>query len=113
MSNRTILTETQIENLLAEFPKLPNEYIEYLKTKGWGEADNGRMIYEGPIQPKDIYGKGYSGPAILLLGDDFQGYCFGYDPVQEVFGEISDFGKWEPWSKLRSFSDYVKPCEEE
>lgn len=42
-----------------------------------------------------------------------QGYCFGFDRASKRLGEISDFGKWEPWPNERSFFDYVRNGDED
>ena len=112
MSDRTVLEETEIKKLRDEYPGLPEEYFEYLRTVGWGEAESGHMIYSGPITPEDIYGDGYEGPELWVLGDDYQGYSFAFDPASGLFGEISDFGEWLPGEKEDRFLDYVQDEEE-
>lgn len=101
------MSEAEVETLKVEYPTLPEEYFQYLREKGWGEADSGRMIYQGPIAPHEVYGARFQNSTVVLLGDDMQGYCFGFDTASEVFGEISDSGKWEPWPKGELFKDYV------
>ena len=108
MSTRTPLSRTQVESLRAECPWLPTEYFVYIETVGWGEADSGRMVYSGPVVPSSIYGARFAKSRIVLLGDDMQGYCFGFDPDSKRLGEISDSGEWQPWPEQRSFTDYVR-----
>ncbi len=108
MSERTRLTEAQIADLLKDYPGLPSDYVDYLGTTGWGQAASGRMVYEGPIPPEDIYGEGYEGPDVVLLGDDYHGYCLGYDFTSGCYGEVSDFGEWEPWSANERLAGYVE-----
>ena len=108
MSKRTVLNDAQVAALIGKYPELPSEYIAYLRSEGWGEAQSGRMIYEGPMFPDEIYGDNYNGPNVLLLGDDFQGYCFAYNPETKSYGEISDSGDWEPWPNDEGFVNYVK-----
>ena len=94
MSDRTVLEDSEIKELKSKHPTLPEEYFEYLRSVGWGDAESGNMIYSGPITPQNIFGDGFEGPELLVLGDDYNGYCFAFDPVAERFGEISDFGEW-------------------
>ncbi len=107
MSTKKPLHKTAVEALQAEFPELPADYFAYIETVGWGEADSGRMIYSGPVAPASIYGDRFAKSHIILLGDDTQGYCFGFDRDAKRFGEISDSGDWEPWPDGRHFTDYV------
>ena len=87
---------------------LPEDYIHYLSNIGWGETKNGRMIYSGPISPNEIYNENFKNKNnIVLLGDDFQGNCLGYDLTNKVYGEVSDFGEWEVWEKNELLSSYV------
>lgn len=108
MNERIKLIDSQIDELVHQYPGMPSDYLEYLRTEGWGEADNGCMIYEGPILPVDIHGDRYVGPNVVLLGDDFQGYCFGFDLNNRCYGEVSGSGEWEPWPTHMGLLDYVK-----
>ena len=107
MSARKPLSKAQVEVIRAEFPELPDDYLVYVETVGWGEADSGRMIYSGPVSASSIYGERFAKSPIILLGDDMQGYCLGFDRDTKRLGEISDSGDWEPWSGQRVFADYV------
>ena len=108
MSERAQLSYDEIEVLRAEHPELPPEYFDYLLTVGWGMAESGRMIYSGPVVPTTIFGNRFKESSILLLGDDMQGYCFGFDKTAECLGEISDFGIWQPWPATKVFTDYTR-----
>jgi len=101
------LTEVELSNLMAACPGLPTDYLGYLRDVGWGEAATGRMIYSGPISPKDVYGASVDLPGIVLLGDDLAGYCFGYDLVGGTYGEISPTGGWQPSPSDSGFVQYV------
>ncbi len=108
MSGRTRLNDAEMEALKAKYTDLPGDYFEYLRMVGWGEADSGRMIYSGPISPKDIYGERFRGSAIVLVGDDMQGCCFGFDRGAKRWGEISNRGTWEPGTEEETFGDYAR-----
>lgn len=101
------LSPIEVATIKAEHPELPSEYLDYLLTCGYGETDSGRRIYSGPVKPESIYGQRFADSSIVLIGDDMQGYCFGFDKASRCFGEISDFGDWQPWPATRMFSDYV------
>lgn len=101
-----------VAELRRQFPILREDYFHYLMSVGWGESGAGPMIYEGPTTPEEIYGPRYELARILLLGDDFQGYCFGYNSKSNCYGEVSDSGSWEPWPTSAGFSRYVSQSNE-
>src|SRR5687767_6224284 len=102
----TKLTQQELFAVRAQYPRLPPEYFAYLEHVGYGEAEGGRMIYGGPISPEEIYGSSLKNSSVVLLGDDFQGYCFGYDLDKGIYGEFTPWGEWRPWDK-GSFENYV------
>ncbi|MEO2036840.1 MAG: hypothetical protein ABGZ35_32595 [Planctomycetaceae bacterium] len=108
----TPLTTDAITELRRQYPYLRNDYFDYLSTVGWGETEAGPMIYEGPIEPDEVYGSRDELTGIVLLGDDFQGYCFAYNPDAECYGEVSDDGSWEPWPTSEGFIRYVTEPEQ-
>lgn len=103
----TRLTPDAIAVLRQQHPELRDDYFDYLSCIGWGETESGRMIFKGPTGPEDIYGPRADLCGILLLGDDFQGYCFGYHTQMKCYGEVSNAGAWEPWPKSEGFLRYV------
>lgn len=103
----TKLSETQLGELAAANPRLPVEYFNYLRDIGWGKAASGRMVYSGPIPPQDIYGATFSRTDIVLLGDDFQGYCLGYDLTTDTYGEVTPDGIWQVWSADNGLQRHV------
>jgi hypothetical protein len=77
------LTNLEIEKLLDEFPSLPLQYLDFLKSVGYGDLEELRL-YSGPVRPSDIYSKPQGElSSIILFGDDFQGYCFGFDTSKD------------------------------
>ncbi len=109
MIDRTTLTDDEIAGLVRQYPGLPSDYLEYLRNEGWGQTESECMIYQRPIPPGDVYGDGYEGPNVVLFGDDYQGYCLGYDFNAKRYGEINDFGEWEEWPESEGLLDYVTP----
>jgi len=101
------LSDTQLAALSVAYPKLPPDYIDYLRDVGWGEAASGRMIYNGPVTPQEIYGVTFIRTDIVLLGDDFQGHCFGYDFTAAAYGEATPDGTWHIWPTDNGLQRYV------
>lgn len=57
----------------------PQDYVDFMHQIGFGNLGS-LQIYNAPINPESVY------PAhvqqlktVVLFGDDFQGYCFGFD----------------------------------
>jgi hypothetical protein len=94
MADRMRLSILDVEGLVAELPALPIAYLNYMRDVGWGEAPSGHMIYSGPIMPNEVYPQLDDKKGRILIGDDMQGYCLGYDFASKTFGEFSDFGVW-------------------
>lgn len=103
----TKVSETEISALSSAYPGLPSEYLAYLLAVGWGKTANGRMIYSGPVSPQDIYGNDLGCTDILLFGDDFAGYCFGYNFSASLYGELTPNGEWQAWPAGQGFRHYV------
>jgi len=62
---------------------LPDDYLGFLETIGFGNLEE-LQLYGGPVLPNSIYPQPKSDLSdILLFGDDFQGYCFGFDTSQK------------------------------
>lgn len=76
------LSLPELAAMQSEYPHLPAEYWEFLHRIGHGEI--GIIIYSGPVPARVVYGlKGDRLPGIVLIGDDGQGYCFGFDTQDE------------------------------
>ena len=99
MSEFTPLTPSEITALSAEHSALPSDYLSYLREVGWGAAPSGHMIYSGPIRPVEIYPRLTGETNRILIGDDTQGYCLGYDFSAKQYGEYCPRGEW------RAFQD--------
>lgn len=97
---------SEVDSIRQEYPTLPESYFTYLLDHGSGQTPSGRTIYGGPIPPQDIY-PSFEGEQIVLLGDDFQGYCLGFDQFRRQFGEIDPRGDWQPFTEPFHFPDYV------
>jgi hypothetical protein len=108
----TPLTLESIAKLRRQYPRLRDDYFNYLSAVGWGETKAGPTIYSGPVESDEIYRAHDEHAGILILGDDFQGCCFGYNTETECYGEISDGGHWEPWPKAEGIHHYVTERED-
>lgn len=103
----TPLSPEAIAQLRRRYQMLRGDYFDYLSAVGWGATKAGPTTYESPIEPGEVFGQGDEHAGILLLGDDYQGYCFGYNAETECYGEISDDGRWEQWPKTQGIVHYV------
>lgn len=101
------LTEEEVHALRRDVPELPEDYLRYLQTTGWGEAESGFMVYSGPMDVDEVDGGDMDLPNVVLLADDFQGDYIGFDRETRLFGEISEDGEWEPCEKGTRFADLV------
>ena len=108
-SELTPLTSTQVQLLRNQYPSIPDGYFEYLETIGYGSCKSGSSVYSGPVHPVEIYGDRLADSPIRILGDDFMGYCFGFDTARHEYGELSPSGEWEPWPPGTDFLDHVSP----
>ena len=101
------LDAAALQSLHDRHPGLPDDYVAYMATVGWGKAGNGRMIYSGPIEPGFVYPE-HEGPAgLLLFGDDLMGYCVAWDGAGRVYGELDPCGRWNPWPVGRGLAAFV------
>ena len=101
-------TSSDIERLRARWPQLPEDYFAYMRDVGWGTSPSGRhMIYSGPIAPDEVYPQLSSETNRVLIGDDMQGYCLGYDFTSKRYGEYSDFGDWSSFDEDFSLSAHL------
>ncbi len=77
--NLTRLAAEDVDTLRREYPGLPCEYLEFLSLVGYGNLEE-LQLYSGPISANGIYPQPKGDlSGIVLFGDDFQGYCFGFD----------------------------------
>jgi hypothetical protein len=106
---QTKLTDSELSLIQDAHANIPSDYLAYLREIGWGESASGRMIYSGPVDPESVYGPDVVSSSIVLLGDDMQGYCLGYDLATMTYGETTPRGEWEPWPEEVGFGHFVRP----
>ena len=107
MDERKQLSNSEISNLVDEYPALPAEYLKYLRDVGWGKAESGHMIYSGPIHPEEVYPQVSAESQRVILGDDSQGFCIGYDFHSKAYGEFSDAGDWSSFPREFEFASLL------
>ena len=78
ISKLTLVAASQIDLIRSRYHWLPDDYLEFLRDVGAGEiGDSSFMIYDSPVPGESIFGN-TAVPGVLAVGDDFQGYVFGY-----------------------------------
>ncbi len=80
LSKLTVVAPSRVDAIRSRYPWLPDEYLEFLRDIGAGEiGESSLMLYESPVPAKTIFGHDAI-PGVLAIGDDFQGYVYGYSP---------------------------------
>lgn len=70
----------KLAKIHAEFGAVPTDYTSFLSDVGAGELGSAAyMLYDGLVEPADVYGDSSGLDGILLFGDDFQGFNVGFD----------------------------------
>ncbi len=76
------LTAAAQEKIRTSFPGIPEDYVDFLGRIGYGNLGE-LQIYSAPIEPRDVFPCASEQlEAIVLVGDDLQGYCFGFDTTE-------------------------------
>ena len=93
----------QIAIIRKKYAGIPEDYLKFLSIVGEGTIGDGRFkIYGGPIQPDEIYDADTAASlaGVVLVGDNFGGWCVGYDSENDwVFGGVDSSGKFGPISE--------------
>ena len=80
LSKMTVVASSRVDAIRSRYPWLPDEYLEFLRDVGAGEiGESSLMVYDSPVPAETIFGHDTI-PGVLAIGDDFQGYVFGYSP---------------------------------
>jgi hypothetical protein len=110
-SRLTPLTSAKAAALKVRHHDVPEDYLQFLTGVGYGRIGEMRLsIYSGPCEPSDIYDAETAShlPGVLLVADDFQGYCYGYDTTSAwTFGEVNERGKFSPIDRVGSFVEFI------
>lgn len=65
---------------------VPADYLDFLSEIGSGSiGDSSFSLYSGLVLPDEVYDAEAAKTvgSVLLFGDDYQGYCFGFAPDQD------------------------------
>lgn len=81
----TPMDPDRVAKLRSAHPRLPSAYLDLLGELGFGNYGGAFSIYSGLSSPEDVYGKPVPDnlKMLLLFGDDFQGFCYGFDPQND------------------------------
>ncbi len=72
---------TDMHSLRKAHAGIPDDYVNFIEVVGFGNLGD-IQLYEGPTAAATVYPNATGRLAnVLLIGDDFQGYCFGFDPT--------------------------------
>lgn len=82
-STLTKLGEGQVEKLKSRYPSIEAKYFEFLGEVGHGDLGE-IQFYNQPTSGDSIYGQNVERlKQVLIFGDDMQGYCFGFDSLNQ------------------------------
>ncbi|WP_312315915.1 hypothetical protein [Stenotrophomonas sp.] len=85
----TPVSREKLAQLRADYPQIPDQFIEFLEKVGFGcIGDGGYMIYDGVAEPGFICSEPESVDWILLFGDDFSGCNAGFHVITGRIYEI-------------------------
>lgn len=98
----------EVDALRNEYPGIPKDYLTFLQEIGSGNLGP-FILYSSPSDPEFVYGpRAENLPGIILLGDDMQGYCFGFD-TEEDFQLVEIDSRAEVNYKVKpTFSEFVR-----
>ncbi len=71
----------KLETIRRDYPGIPEDYLAFLERVGAGSIGAGKFadfkLYSGPVEPGEVYDPETAKALtdLLLVGDDFQGYC--------------------------------------
>jgi hypothetical protein len=109
LASLTSHTPTETARISAQFPGVPDDYLQFLQRLGSGEIGVGKYtLYGGLVPPEEIYGE--LPPELehlVLLGDDMQGYCAGFDTRTWQVVEV-DPTTMEPNPVADTFEKFIR-----
>jgi len=95
-----------VASIRSAYSGIPEDYLEFLGTLGFGNLRN-LFLYSGPSPGSELY-KNDALKDIILIGDDGQGYCFGFDSKAAYqLVEVDPRGSVEP-IEARSFAELIR-----
>ena len=68
------LTQGQCQEIADEHKSIPSDYLRWMLEIGWGEHENGYMIYEGPTMGSELVPSIQELEDVLIVADYMVGY---------------------------------------
>jgi hypothetical protein len=70
----------EISAIQRAYPGVPAHYLAFLQQIGWGSLGPGDfMIYSGLVAARDVFSFVPELAGVWLIGDDYSGWCLGFD----------------------------------
>jgi len=79
------LAQGELEELLRRWPRLPNEYVQFLRERGAGPIEDG-FQFDFLSQPLDACSEVFKDREILERGAKGDVIVFGHDQSESSFG---------------------------
>lgn len=101
-STLQLITDERKAALLADYPKLPSDYVQFLCEVGFGAIGDARYsIYGGPVEPSFVFDQFTADGLrdVVLIGDDLAGgqEAFQFRNEGTIFGSVDSLsGCFEP-----------------
>ncbi len=103
-----LVTPANIKLLVEYFGEMPSDYVEFLSNVGYGTiGEDYLQIYGGPEPALSIYGGDTEFEDIVIVVDDFAGFCLGYTVKDWSLVEV-DSGDMKIVEVPGSFTDYLE-----
>ncbi|WP_309397562.1 SMI1/KNR4 family protein [Cerasicoccus maritimus] len=105
------LKKQELDDIKGEHQGVPEDYLDFIGEIGSGDIyDGGYKIYDGLVKPSSIYDEDTAEDleGVLFFGDDYQGYCVGFDVNDDwkVVEYDSSLGELDVIAE--SFSEFIK-----
>lgn len=110
-SRRTPVPESEINSLKTKYPRIPEDYLDYLREVGWGDFGDGTyMIYSGPLSSDEIYDPETAADLshILFFGDNFGGDCAGFDTENDWAVVEVDHTDMSSSEESQTFEEFIQ-----
>jgi hypothetical protein len=112
-SKLQLLPEERRAALVAKYPMLPGNYVQFLCEVGFGTIGDSRYsVYGGAIDPSEVFDRSTAEGLhdVVLIGDDFAGgqEAFRLRPPVTAFGSVDTNGCFEPDTENPTFSSFIK-----
>lgn len=90
-----------------QYPGVPDDFVEFLRDIGAGDWSGSLMLYNGLVDPEEIYGEPLESAQVVLFADDYQGFGIGFDLEDWTVVEVDPTEK-SVRKTHASFEDFVR-----